>query len=84
MKLVSKRLDGRYDWLTSPYSIKQKRSKIVDIGDGCDNSTSTKYTNTVVLISNNNKCSYFQKVGTEQIWQVSLNESPRKTCHSSM
>ena len=62
--MVSKRLDGRYDWLTSPYNIKAKRPKVITIGDGCDNTTETKYTNNVVLISNDGKCTYFQKVDT--------------------
>lgn len=62
VKLISKRLDGRYDWLTSPYNVKEKRSQIVAIGDGCEKSPGTKYTNKVVLISNDGKCTYFEKV----------------------
>ena len=62
IKMVSKRLDGRYDWLTSPYNIKTKRPKVIHIGDGCDNKTEVKYTDNVVLISNDGSCSYFQKV----------------------
>jgi len=64
VKFVSKRLDGRYDWLPSPYVLKatHPRTKVVDYGNGCEENMSGNFTNELVLISRDGNCSFYTKI----------------------
>ncbi|XP_038566528.1 uncharacterized protein si:dkey-256h2.1 [Micropterus salmoides] len=57
MPVVIKRLDARYDWLTTRWD--QTSYEMIDAGDGCDPSPSV--TGAVVWVSEGN-CSFFTKV----------------------
>lgn len=64
---VNKRLDGRYDWLPSPYTLKAKypRTKIADYGDGCSDLPGN-FSTQLLLISREGNCSFFQKMKSAQ------------------
>ena len=68
---VSKRLDARYDWLPSPYTLKSKFPKIrlVNFGDACGEikaDPSVNYTASAALISREGNCSFFTKMQNAQ------------------
>ena len=67
-------MDGRYDWLPSPYTLKAKypRSEIVDFDDGCQHETMdvVNLTSKIALVSRDGKCSYYEKVRV--IWTTVL------------
>ncbi|XP_047136930.1 uncharacterized protein LOC100204111 isoform X1 [Hydra vulgaris] len=67
VQFVSKRLDGRYDWLPSPYTLKTKhpKSKVAYFGNGCSANVED-FTNKVALVSRGGKCSYFKKMFNAQ------------------
>eukprot|EP00795_Rhopilema_esculentum_P014430 gene14430-5486_t len=64
VKFVSKRLDARYDWLPSPYTLKAKhpKTKIVDYGDGCSVKEKIYAASSIILVSRKGSCSFFEKI----------------------
>ncbi len=63
LKFISKRLDAHYDWLPSPYTLKERhpKTKIVDYGDGCEVKHDVEAESFIILVSRA-KCSFFEKV----------------------
>ena len=63
ISFVSKRLDGRYDWVPSPYTLKTKHPKapIVKYGNGCE-LQGGNFSGKIVLMSRGNNCSFVTKV----------------------
>ena len=61
---VAKRLDARYDWLPSPYTLKTKhpKTKLVEYGDGCTFKKDISVASSVIVVSRKGKCSFFEKV----------------------
>ena len=61
---VAKRLDARYDWLPSPYTLKTKhpKTKLLDYGDGCSFKKELSAASSVIVVSRKGKCSFFEKV----------------------
>ena len=61
---VAKRLDARYDWLPSPYTLKAKhpKTKLVQYGDGCSFKEEIPAASNIIIVSRKGDCSYFEKV----------------------
>jgi len=61
---VAKRLDARYDWLPSPYTLKTKhpKTKLLDYGDGCSFKKELSAASSVIVVSRKGKCSFFEKM----------------------
>ena len=61
---VTKRLDARYDWLPSPYTLKAKhpKTKLVHYGDGCSCEEEVSAASAIIVVSRKGKCSFFDKV----------------------
>uniref|UniRef100_A0A671WQP7 Si:dkey-256h2.1 n=1 Tax=Sparus aurata TaxID=8175 RepID=A0A671WQP7_SPAAU len=59
MPIIIKRLDARYDWLSTRWG--QTSYQLIDSGDGCDPDPSPSLAGAVAWVSEGN-CSYFTKV----------------------
>eukprot|EP00794_Sanderia_malayensis_P003073 gene3073-3537_t len=64
IKFISKRLDARYDWLPSPYTLKARhpKTRVVNYGDGCKLKSDVEGRSRILLVSREGSCSFFEKI----------------------